>query len=91
MWVVLSRHSNTAQPLNRKQKEAPKGASFEEIRMTTKRKTKAKQVKCRVLFDSYLGKINEIITLDVATAQKAEEQGFVDCHPNAIKAAQESA
>lgn len=48
-------------------------------------------IECAVLHDSIYGKHNEIIRLTVEHAAAAEAAGYVDSHPNAIKAIREPA
>ncbi len=48
-------------------------------------------VECAVLHDSIYGKHNEIIRLSVDHAAAAETAGYVDSHPNAIKAIRDPA
>lgn len=43
-------------------------------------------VPCAVLKDSFFGKHDEIIDLPKELALEAEREGYVDTHPNAIKA-----
>lgn len=43
-------------------------------------------VECAVLCDCVYGKHNDIIELDADIAQAAFEAGYVDTHPNAMKA-----
>lgn len=48
------------------------------------------KVECAVLHDSVYGKHDDIILLDVAVAEAAYAAGYVDTHPNAIKAIKEA-
>lgn len=48
-------------------------------------------VECAVLHDSIYGKHDEIIELDAVQAEAARAAGYVDTHPNAIKAIRETA
>jgi hypothetical protein len=43
-------------------------------------------VECAVLHDSIYGKHDDIIELDATHAEAARAAGYVDTHPNAIKA-----
>lgn len=52
---------------------------------------KGKKVECVVLYDSIYGKHDEIIKLGAAAAKAAAEAGYVDPHPNAIKAIRDAA
>lgn len=54
-------------------------------------KKKAGAVECAVLHDSVYGKHDQIIELDAAAAKAAAAGGYVDTHPNAIKAIREAA
>lgn len=51
---------------------------------------KAAKVECAVRFDSVYGKHGEIIELDAAAAEAAYAAGYVDTHPNAIRAIREA-
>lgn len=44
------------------------------------------QIECAVLHDCVYGKHDDIIVLDRAVAEAAAQSGYVDTHPNAIKA-----
>jgi hypothetical protein len=48
-------------------------------------------VECAVLHDSIYGKHDQIIELDAVQAEAARAAGYVDTHPNAIKAIRETA
>lgn len=48
-----------------------------------------KSIECAVLHDSIFGKHNDIIELPTNIAEAARDGGFVDTHPNAIKAIRE--
>lgn len=48
--------------------------------------SKADAVECAVLYDSVYGKHDDIIELDADAAEAARAAGYVDTHPNAIKA-----
>jgi hypothetical protein len=48
-------------------------------------------VECAVLHDNVYGKHDDIIELSADHAEAAEAAGYVDTHPNAIKAIREAA
>lgn len=48
------------------------------------------QVECAVLYDSIYGKHDDIILLDRADAEDAYRAGYVDTHPNAMRAIREA-
>ncbi|AEC22291.1 hypothetical protein PT7_P055 (plasmid) [Pusillimonas sp. T7-7] len=54
--------------------------------MATAKETKAKLVRGVVLFDSWVGKHDEIVEYDEKTAREIEAAGYIDTHPNALKA-----
>lgn len=43
-------------------------------------------VDCAVLFDNIYGKHDDIVSLPADQAEAARAAGYVDTHPNAIKA-----
>ena len=47
------------------------------------------KVLCAVLCDCVYGKHNDILELDADVAEAARAAGYVDVHPNAIKAIRE--
>jgi hypothetical protein len=47
------------------------------------------KIECAVRFDCHLGKHDDIVSLDSAEAEAARAAGYVDTHPNAIKAIRE--
>lgn len=47
------------------------------------------KVECAVLFDCIYGKHDDIIEMDADLAEAARAAGFVDTHPNAVKAIRE--
>jgi hypothetical protein len=49
----------------------------------------AAKIECAVRFDCHFGKHDDIIELPRGEAKAAEADGFVDTHPNAIKAIRE--
>lgn len=49
----------------------------------------AAKIECAVLCDCVYGKHDDIISLDRAEAETARAAGYVDTHPNAIKAIRE--
>lgn len=51
---------------------------------------KAAKVECAVLHDCIYGKHDDIISLDAAEAKAAEAAGYVDTHPNALRAIREA-
>lgn len=51
---------------------------------------KAAQVECVVLHDCIYGKHDDIITLGDAEAKAAYAAGYVDTHPNALRAIREA-
>lgn len=56
-----------------------------------KKSAKADTVECAVLYDSIYGKHDDIIKLGPDAAKAAESAGYVDTHPNAIKAIRDAA
>jgi hypothetical protein len=50
----------------------------------------AEMVECAVLHDSIYGKHDDIIELPLEQAEAARSHGYVDTHPNAIKAIREN-
>lgn len=56
-----------------------------------KQEAPAGKVECAVLFDCIYGKHDDIIEMDADLAEAARAAGFVDTHPNAIKAIRDHA
>lgn len=56
-----------------------------------KKSAKAGTVECAVLCDNIYGKHDDIIELDAGAAKAAEAAGYIDTHPNAIKAIRDAA
>lgn len=46
--------------------------------------TQTDPIKARVLTSCYLGNANDIVLLDVASAQAAQDDGLVDTTPEAV-------
>jgi hypothetical protein len=41
-------------------------------------------IKARVLTTCHLGNANDVVTLDAATAQAAQDDGLIDTNPDAV-------
>lgn len=46
--------------------------------------TSPEPIKARVLTSCHLGNANDVVTLDVATAQAAQDDGLVDTNADAV-------
>lgn len=44
------------------------------------------KVKGVVLFNCWAGKLGDVVEYDAETAAKVEAEGYIDTHPNALKA-----
>lgn len=59
--------------------------------MAKKEASQGDTVECAVLCDNIYGKHDDIIELDADAAKAAAAAGYVDTHPNAIKAIRDAA